>query len=168
MKPRKIQLISLLVLLLPLLVAAETLTGRVVKITDGDTVHVLDSAKERHKIRLQGIDTPERKQPFGKKAKEYLSSLVAGETVQVDWNKRDRYKRIVGKIVYQGQDINLEMVRAGLAWWYKGYAREQNAGDRVLYEAAETDARENRRGLWVDPQPVAPWEWRKMKRAKTR
>ncbi len=119
--------------------------------------------KERYKIRLQGIDAPERKQAFSKNAKEYLSSLVTSETVQVAWNKRDRYKRIVGKIIHQGKDINLEMVRAGMAWWYRKYAREQNSGDRVLYEAAETDARENRRGLWVDPQPVAPWEWRKRK-----
>ena len=86
--------------------------------------------------------------------------MVAGETVQVDWNKRDRYKRIFGKIIYQGKDINLEMVRAGMAWWYRKYAKEQNVGDRVLYEAAETDSRENRRGLWVDPQPVTPWECR--------
>jgi endonuclease YncB( thermonuclease family) len=163
MKPRTIQLISLLALLLPLLAAAETLSGRVVKVVDGDAVHVLDNAQERHKIRLAGIDAPERKQAFGKKAKEHLSSSVAGETVKVDWNKRDRYKRVVGKIIHQGRDINLEMVRAGLAWWYRKYAREQNAGDRVLYEAAEHDAQENRRGLWVDPQPVAPWVWRKRK-----
>ncbi len=117
MKLRTVQLISLLVLLLPALAAAETLTGRVVKITDGDTVHVLDSAKERHTIRLGGIDAPERKQAFGKKAKEYLSSLAAGEAVQVDWNKRDRYKRIIGKIIHGDRDINLEMLRAGMAWW---------------------------------------------------
>ncbi len=88
--------------------------------------------------------------------KKHLTDLVAGQTVEVDWNKRDRYKRIVGKIVHQGQDINLAMVRAGMAWWYRRYAREQNAADRVLYEAAEKDARDNRRGLRADPQPVAP------------
>ncbi len=82
-----------------------------------DTVHVLDSAQERHKIRLQGIDAQERKQALGKRSKEHLSGLVAGEPVLVDWNKRDRYKRIVGKIIHQGKDINLEMVQAGLAWW---------------------------------------------------
>ncbi len=147
--------------LLPHLAAADTITGRVVKVTDGDTVHVLDASQTRHKIRLQGIDAPERKQAFGKRSKQYLTDMVAGQTVEVDWNKRDRYKRIVGKIVHQGQDINLAMVRAGLAWRYRKYAREQNAGDRVLYEAAEKDARDNRRGLWVDPQPVAPWDWRR-------
>jgi endonuclease YncB( thermonuclease family) len=128
------------------------------------TVHVLDSAKERCKIRLAGIDAPERKQAFGKRSKGYLSDLVAGETVQVDWNKRGRYGRIIGKIIHQGKDINLEMIRAGLAWWYRKYASEQNAGDRVLYEAAKTGSWENRRGLWVDPQPVAPWEWRRQRR----
>jgi len=74
---------------------------------------------------------------------------VAGESVQVDWNKRDWYKRIVGKIIHEGKDINLKMIRAGLAWWYRKYANEQNAGDRVLYEAAEKGAREERRGLWA-------------------
>ncbi len=91
-----------------------------VKIADGDTVCILDSAQEHHKIRLQGIDAPERKQAFGKKAKEYLIDLVAGEPVLVDWNKR-----IDGKIIHPGRDINLEMARAaGLAWWYRKYAEQ--------------------------------------------
>ena len=131
------------------------------KITDSDAAHALDSANVRHKIRLQGIDAPERKQAFGKRSKEYLSDLVAGEPVVVDWSKRDWYKRIVGKIIYRGKDINLEMVKAGMAWWYRKYANEQNARDRVLYEAAEKDARESWRGLWVDTQPMVPCIWRK-------
>lgn len=152
---------SLLALLLPLLTAAETLTGRVVKITDGDTVHVLDNVKERHKIRLQGIDAPERGQPFGKRAKEHLSSLVAGADVKVDWHKRDRYKRIIGKVIHVGSDVNLAMVNAGYAWWYRKYAHEQSPVDQVLYEAAENNARATRAGLWLDPNPVPPWKWRR-------
>ena len=104
----KLSVATSVFLLLPLLAAAETLSGRVVKITDGDTVHVLDDVQERHKIRLAGIDEPERGQPFGKRSKEYLSDLVATELVLVDWNKRDRYKRIVGKIIHDGRDINLQ------------------------------------------------------------
>lgn len=151
----------LLLLLLPSVAAADTLTGRVVKITDGDTVYVLDGTQERHKIHLAGIDAPERKQAFGKRSKEHLSELVADETVLVDWNKRDRYKRIVGKIIHDGRDTNIEMVRAGMAWWYRKFADEQSAVDRSLYASAETAARENRRGLWIDAKPTAPWNWRR-------
>lgn len=148
-------------LLLPSLATAETLVGRVVKVVDGDTVHVLDATRERHKIRLSGIDTPERKQPFGQKAKEHLSAMVAGEQIVVEWSKRDRYKRIVGKIVHNDRDVNLAMVRDGMAWWYRKYSGEQSPPDRVLYEDAETRAREARRGLWADPDPMPPWEWRR-------
>ena len=131
-----------------------------VRVIDGDTVVVLDTTKEQHRIRLAGIDAPERKQPFGTKSKEYLSDTVAGEEVVVDWHKLDRYHRIVGKIIFDGRDVDLAMVRAGLAWWYRKYADEQSPADRVLYEAAEAKARSERIGLWRDPEPVPPWEWR--------
>jgi micrococcal nuclease len=120
----------------------------------------LDAASKQHKIRLAGIDAPERGQPFGKKSKEYLSGLVSGEDVQVDWKKGDRYKRIVGKIIHDGQDVDLEMVRSGYAWWYRKYAGEQSPVDGVLYEDAENKARAEKAGLWRDPDPVPPWEWR--------
>jgi micrococcal nuclease len=152
----------LLLLLVPALAVAETLSGRVVRLVD--TVYVLDAAHEQHKIRLAGIDAPERKQPFGKKAKDHLAGLVSGRDALVEWNKHDRYGRIVGKIVFDGQDVDLDMVRDGYAWWYRKYAGEQNAGDRVLYEAAEDQAKVERRGLWIDPDPVPPWEWRKRQR----
>ncbi len=151
----------LLALLFSPALPAATITGKVVKVVDGDTVHVLDAANTRHKIRLAGIDAPERKQPFGAKAKAYLAGLVAGEPVEVEWNKRDRYKRIVGKIIHDGRDVNLSMVRAGMAWWYRKYSKEQSLVDRGLYAAAEAKARFSRVGLWADPGPVAPWEWRR-------
>jgi len=119
-------LVLLAFLLLPALSTAETLTGRVAKIVDGDTVYVLDEAQERHKIRLSGIDTPERKQPFGQKAKEHLSGMIAGEQVRVEWDKRDRYKRIVGKIIQNDRDVNLQMVREGMAWWYRSTPRSSH------------------------------------------
>ncbi len=151
----------LLILLYPCGGTAETLTGKVVRIVDGDTLVVLDATMTQHKIRLSGIDAPEAKQPFGQKSKENLSHLVAGKEVEVDWSKRDRYQRIVGKIIFDGQDVNLAQVRAGLAWWYRKYGSEQSPVDRQLYEAAEDQARAERVGLWTVSDPIPPWDWRK-------
>jgi endonuclease YncB( thermonuclease family) len=80
--------------------------------------------------------------------------------VTVDWHKRDRYDRLVGKLMLDGADVNLALVRAGYAWWYREYAGEQSPSDRRLYEAAETAARREGVGLWADPWPIAPWDWR--------
>jgi len=96
---------------------------------------------------------PERGQAFGTKSKDYLATLVAGKGVEVEWHKRDRYKRIVGKVIRNGEDVNLQMVRAGLAWWYRTYAAEQSPADQARYEAAEDTARKERTGLWHDPTP---------------
>ncbi len=154
--------ISLLLLVLfPFGVPADTLNGKVVKITDGDTLVILDTDMTQHKIRLSGIDAPESNQPFGQRSKEALSALVAGQQVEVDWHKRDRYQRIVGKVIAQGRDVNLAQVRAGMAWWYRKYANEQSQVDQRLYEAAEAKAMKDRVGLWSDKDPIPPWEWRK-------
>lgn len=139
---------------------ADTLTGLIVKVTDGDTVQVLDASKTTHKVRLAGIDAPESGQAFGTKAKRRLLELVGGQTVTVEYSKRDRYRRIVGKLIVDGRDVNLVMVRDGLAWWYKKYAGEQSLVDRRLYEAAEDQAQAGRVGLWSDPNAMAPWDWR--------
>ena len=146
------------------LVQAGTLTGRVVRVSDGDTVVILDSGNAQHKIRLTGIDAPERGQAFGTKSKEHLSDSVAGKFVVVEYDKRDRYQRILGKVLLSDQDMNLEQVKAGYAWHYKKYQNEQSSGDRELYSEAEIEAREAGRGLWYDPDPVPPWEYRQMKR----
>ena len=145
-------------------VQAGTITGTVVRITDGDTVVVLDANKVQYKIRLVGIDAPEKKQAFGKKSKDNLSTLVAGKFVVVEYDKLDRYKRVLGKILLSGEDMNLEQVASGLAWHYKKYQREQTQADRLLYSEAEIDARNAKRGLWYDPNPIPPWEYRKSKR----
>ncbi len=150
-----------LILLYPCGVTAETLIGKVVRITDGDTLVILDATQTQHKIRLAGIDAPESKQPFGQKSKERLSQSVAGQQVAVDWSKRDRYDRIIGKIIYDGKDVNLAQIRTGLAWWYRKYAQEQSPVDRQLYEAAEDRARADQVGLWSDKDPIPPWDWRK-------
>jgi endonuclease YncB( thermonuclease family) len=116
--------------------------------------------RQQHRIRLAGIDAPKRKQPFGRKSKQYLAAQIAGQEVSVDWHKLDRYHRIVGKIIHDGKDVDLAMVRAGLAWWYRHYAHEQSPADRLLYEDAENKAKAEGQGLWQDPDPMPPWQWR--------
>ena len=153
--------LALLLILVHSVASAGTLTGRVVRVTDGDTIVVLDADNAQHKIRLTGIDAPERKQAFGTKSKEHLSDAVAGKSVVVEYSKRDYYKRILGKVLLSGEDMNLEQLRAGLAWHYKKYQKEQSPADRDIYSKTELDARESERGLWRAPNPVPPWEWRR-------
>ncbi len=138
--------------------------GVVVGIADGDTITVLDAERQQHKIRLAGIDAPEKKQAFGQKSKASLSSMVFGKRVTVEWTKHDRYQRIIGVVLINGVDSNLEQVKAGMAWWYRQYAKEQTAPQRAAYETAENQAKAGRVGLWVDANPVAPWEFRHRKK----
>jgi len=149
---------------------AAILEGRVVGVTDGDTVTVLDADRQQHKIRLGGIDAPEKAQPFGQRSKENLSDMVFGKDVRVEWKKRDKYKRIVGKVWVQPEscptcpmtlDAGHAQITVGLAWWYRKYAREQSPWDRGAYEFSEQEARTKRVGLWSEPDPLPPWEWRK-------
>ena len=143
---------------------AETLSGRVVHVADGDTITVLDASNQQHKIRLAGIDAPERKQAYGNASKKNLSDLVAGKSVTVDWNKLDKYKRVVGKVLLDSQDICLEQIRAGMAWHYKKYENEQPLEDRKRYSDAEKEARASQLGLWRDKSPIPPWEYRQMRK----
>lgn len=152
--------IAALIWLLSLSAHADTLAGKVISVADGDTITVL-SGTTSHKIRLMGIDAPEKKQAFGNKSKDTLANTIAGQTVTVDYNKRDRYQRIIGKVIYQGQDINLRQVQLGMAWHYKQYEREQDVEDRSLYAQAEYLAQRDRLGLWADDKAVPPWEFRK-------
>lgn len=143
---------------------ADTLRGRVVGIADGDTLTLLDSTNTQHKIRLSGIDSPERGQPFGQVCKKSLSDLAYDRVAEVMSNKLDRYGRVVGKVLVDGQDVNLEQVRRGCGWHYKKYQNEQMLEDRRSYDAAEGSARANRVGVWADLAPTPPWEWRKARR----
>jgi endonuclease YncB( thermonuclease family) len=142
---------------------ADTLTGKVVKVADGDTITVLQD-NTQHRIRLQGLDAPERKQPHGNASRKHLASLVAGKTVTVQWDKRDRYGRIVGFVIVDGQDANLEQLNAGMAWFYRYYQKELSPEKRKLYAQAEAEARANKNGLWQDKNPIPPWEWRRLNR----
>jgi len=112
---------------------ANSLTGKVVKITDGDTLYVLDANYQEHKIRLAGIDAPERKQAYGLASRKHLASIVAGKQVTVEYQKRDRYGRILGKVWINGVDACLEQVKAGFAWHYKKYQHEQSPDDQRFY-----------------------------------
>ena len=153
---------------------AETLFGQVIGVSDGDTVTVIDANKASYHVRLAGIDAPEKKQPFGDRSKQALRALVFGKHVEVEWHKRDRYDRLVGKILVakpgsacsddrcpKALDVSLSQIEAGLAWHYKKYANEQTSEDRVRYSQAEDTARAKHLGLWSDRDPVPPWEWRK-------
>ena len=140
---------------------AETLAGYVVGVADGDTLTVLDSNRQQHKVRLSGIDAPEKAQPFGDRSKASLSTLTFNKNVTVEWHKLDRYGRTIGKVMVGGTDANLAQVSAGMAWWYRDYAKEQSPEDRANYEHAELMAKLQRVGLWSDKNPMPPWAWRK-------
>lgn len=152
-------LTGMLLVFLPTIAAAPLphLVGNVVGVHDGDTLTLLTADKVQIKVRLEGIDAPESKQPFGTRSKEALSALVFGKTATIRQMGQDRYRRTLGRVFVEGRDVNLAMVQSGLAWRYVKYS-----GDPALI-AAEQEARVARRGLWADPQPVPPWEWRKRK-----
>jgi endonuclease YncB( thermonuclease family) len=155
--------------------SAETITGRVVGVADGDTVTVLDAERTQHKIRVAGIDAPEKKQAFGQRSKASMSDLVFGKDVVVMTSKRDRYGRLVGKVLVAAPsctastcpktlDAGLAQITTGMAWWYRQYAKEQSAEDASAYEFAEQEARGRHAGLWRDADPIAPWDWRRASR----
>jgi len=140
---------------------AATLQGKVIGVADGDTVTLLDDQKNQHKIRLQGIDAPEKAQAFGNKSKQSLHEMVHGKEVIVDVQKKDKYGRSVGKIMVNQTDACLEQIKRGMAWHYKQYANEQSPEDRDVYAQAESTARAQSLGLWKDKSPTPPWAFRK-------
>ena len=120
-------------------------------------------------MRLSGIDAPERRQPYGDRAKDHLAALIHGQAVRVTWSKRDRYGRVVGRVLAPEcalngcrytLDIGLEQIKAGFAWHYKHYQKEQAPHERIRYSELELAARSLRQGLWSDPRPVPPWSYR--------
>lgn len=146
---------------------ADTIQGRVVSVADGDTVTVLDAFNTEHKIRLMGIDAPEIEMPFGEWSRENLSSLVFGKQVIIEHGKQDRFGRIVGKIIVNGVDVNLEQLKAGMAWHHMQNQRAQAPVDQKSYSEAEEYARTIRQGLWADEKPIPPWDWRHYQRQES-
>ena len=154
-------LVAIVLSAVSLAIQAETLVGKVVGISDGDTIKVLDSNKTEHKIRLMGIDAPEKKQDYGNESKKALSNYIYQKEVTVEYKKQDRYKRKVGKIILGNQDICLQMIKDGMAWHYKDYEKEQSKTDRDLYSQAELKARQAKIGLWQDSKAIEPSYFRK-------
>lgn len=142
---------------------AEVYSGKVVATADGDTLTVLDHDQRQHKVRLAGIDAPEKGQAFGDQSRQSLAAQVHGKTVAVHTYKTDRYGREVGKILLDERDVNLEQIRRGFAWFYRDYEKELSEEDRRLYRGAEELAKASGVGLWRDARPQAPWEFRRAK-----
>ncbi|MGZ8994150.1 MAG: thermonuclease family protein [Burkholderiaceae bacterium] len=138
--------------------------GTVVGISDGDTLTLLDANKTQYRIRLDGIDAPERTQPHGQRARQSLAALAHGRTARADCPKVDRYGRAVCRVVIDGVDVGLEQIRRGYAWHYVKYAHEQRAAERASYASAESEARSANAGLWSFSDPVPPWDYRRAPR----
>jgi endonuclease YncB( thermonuclease family) len=145
-----------LVIVVAAVLGAESFSGKVVGITDGDTIRVVRGGKAEP-VRLHGVDCPETRQAFGTRARQFTSRLAFGKQVTVQVRDVDRYGRIVGEVLLSGgRSLNRELVTAGLAWWYRRYAPEDEELARL-----ELEARDAKRGLWGERQPVPPWEFRR-------
>ena len=135
------------------------LHGKVIKIFDGDTYELLTADNQRFRIRMEGIDAPEGGMPFYRVSKNYLTELCAGKMVEIKIKEKDHYGRYVAfTFLEDGRELSHEMVKAGLAWHYKQYNDDQSLAD------LEIEAREAKRGLWRDKNPMAPWTARKLRR----
>ncbi len=157
-----IRIILLVALLSPQLVTAVELSGKVVSIADGDTLTLLVAGREQVKIRLAEIDTPEKGQPYGRKARKALAELAFQKDAHIVWSEKDRYGRVIGRVYIDDLDVNAEMVHLGHAWVYREYSEDE------FLLALEKEARAARSGLWAlsEAEKVPPWEWRKVGRQK--
>jgi endonuclease YncB( thermonuclease family) len=134
---------------------AESFSGKVVAVKDGDTLEVL-RGKAAVRVRLAEIDCPEKAQAWGAKAKQFTSGLAFGKTVTVLVTDTDRYGRLVAQVLLDdGRSLNLELVKAGLAWWYRAFSKDRSIGE------LESAAKRDKRGLWADPDPTPPWLFRR-------
>lgn len=148
---------------------AATLHGRVVGVADGDTLTLADGRQRRIKVRLSGIDAPEKNQVYGRQSAAHLASLVLGKAVEVEWDRRDAYGRVIGRVLVAPnacpacaklRDAGLAQIAAGYAWWYRSESRELAHADKFRYAFAENTARARHGGLWAAPNAVPPWQWR--------
>lgn len=145
-------------LLCPVILFSQT-SGKVIKISDGDTITVLLKGNTQKKLRLAEVDCPESGQAFGKNAKQFTSSKVFGKTIRFTETSTDRYGRSIAKVYYdKDKYLSKELIKAGMGWWYFSYSKDGSLGK--LQEKAQ----QNKVGLWQDVHAVAPWEYRKLKR----
>ncbi|MBP5351239.1 MAG: thermonuclease family protein [Fibrobacterales bacterium] len=138
----------------------DTLRGRAVKVQDGDTFDFLYGDNRKQRVRVAQMDAPEKNMPFGQKSKERFTELVMGKEIALVVNTVDRYGRIVGSVVIDGEDQSARMISEGMAWYYRQYGWTDSLA------RLEEEARNAKRGLWADPNPQPPWEWRKENRGK--
>ncbi len=153
-----LKVLPLIMLSIPVVAEAD-ITGKIVRVLDGDTVEIL-AGNVATRVRLNGIDAPEKAQPFGQRSRQALTAIVGGKTVLAVGEKRDRYGRLLATLILDGRDINATQVYSGMAWVYryKGLATESE------YLRYERDARTARRGLWSEKEPVEPSIWRQRHR----
>ena len=154
------KLVFFCLLFFSILSFAEELIGKVIKVSDGDTITVLDNNNQKHKIRLKGIDAPESQQVYGDISTQSLAELVYDKEVVVNWDKKDKYYRILGKVIVDGKDANYLQLKKGLAWYYKQYEKDLSDEDKKRYSEAEEWARNYSEGLWADSKSIPPWEFR--------
>jgi endonuclease YncB( thermonuclease family) len=159
---KTIGLLLLLLFLMTLPCLSWAWSGKVIGIADGDTITVLRD-KEQVRIRPYGIDTPERRQAFGNKAKQFTSKMVFGKVVEVDHIDTDRYGRIVALVRVDGVLVNSGLVHEGLAWVYNYYCTLPFCEEWFVLQLKARDAK---RGLWADPNTIPPWEFRRKKRSQ--
>jgi endonuclease YncB( thermonuclease family) len=140
-----------------LLFSQTTLTGKVIGIKDGDTVVVLDSLNNQTTLRLAEVDTPEKSQPFGTKAKQFTSDQIYLKSIKYVVTDTDRYGRSIAMIYYDNDNkyLSAEIIKAGMGWHYKRYSTSTALAN------FETKAKKDKTGLWIDNNPIAPWEWRR-------
>ena len=162
---KKLLTTLLLAASLSLSVQAATITGTVTTVSDGDTVTIMADG-QKFRVHLNGIDAPESQQRGGAQSRNHLAALINsnGGQVTVNYQKKDRYGRILGKLLSNGVDLNLEQLNAGHAWVYRKYMGDLSYTDQKAYLAAESNARQERIGLWQEKNPTPPWDWRKAKR----
>lgn len=150
-------IILLCLLLTSTLFSQEIIEGRAINVKDGDSFTLVDDADKFHEIRLAHVDCPEKKQAFGRKAQLYTFNFVYGKRVTAYVQSIDRYHRKIAEIKVNGENLNEGIIRDGYAWHFKKYSKSQ------LHATAEIEARNKKRGLWIEPSAKAPWEFRRRK-----
>jgi endonuclease YncB( thermonuclease family) len=154
-------MLVLLYLWLAISVKFASFEAKVIAVKDGDTIVVLRKGNIQETIRLAHIDCPEKKQPYGQKAKQFASDFCFGKMVKIiETSRRDIGGRMIGLVIYKDKCLNEALVSNGLAWHFKKYSKDMS------YDVLEQKARAAKIGLWLDPNPIAPWDWRKIKRKK--
>ncbi|MBW8364705.1 MAG: thermonuclease family protein [Rhizobium sp.] len=152
-------LLGILLASISMAATAGTLVGSVIGVTDGDTLTLLVD-RQAYKVRIAGIDAPEKRQAWGEKSKTNLSRLAFNQEAVAECPKVDRWGRQICKVSVNAVDIGLEQIKDGMAWWYRKYAKEQSSDDQSAYENMELMAKLRRLGLWSDTNPIPPWYFR--------